>query len=362
MVIKPQLLIVGGGPAGLSAAVSAVRSGVKDILLLERNPNLGGQLIKQTHMFFGSQKQYASYRGFDISNILLKELKEYPDSITIKTQATVLGIYEDGMVSAQIDDDYVKILPQRIILATGANEKMVAFMGNDLPGVYGAGAVQTLMNVYGVKPANKVLMVGAGNIGLIVSYQLLQAGVDVAAVVTTTKVSGYQVHASKLARMGVPIMAGYTIKEAKGDEFVTSAVISKVDKNREFIEGTEIEMEVDAVCISTGLSPLVELLSQVGGQTKYVTELGGYVPLRNKEYRTTVPNIFVAGDITGIEEASSAMVEGSIAGMYCAKDLGYEMNNFDLIVKDLYDQLDDLRKGPHSTRLLEGIGKVIINE
>ena len=359
MVMKPEILIVGGGPAGLSAAISAAKSGVQDILVLERNPNLGGQLIKQTHMFFGSQKQYASYRGFDISDILLKEIGEYKGTVSLITEATVIGMYEDGMVTAQIGEEYVKIHPKRVILATGAYEKMLAFPGNDLPGVYGAGAVQTLMNVYGIEPAKKVLMVGAGNIGLIVSYQLLQAGVEVAAVVTTSRISGYHVHASKLARMGVPIMAGYTVKEAIGDEYVTGAVISKVDKSRNIIPGTETKLDVDAICISTGLSPLVELLGQLDAQMVYVPELGGHVPKRDEDYRTSIPYVFIAGDIAGIEEASSAMVEGSIAGYIAAKDIGYEASGYEEALEDLRGQLCDLRSGPHSKRILGGISKVL---
>src|SRR5690606_3786622 len=127
-------------------------------------------------------------------------------NIDIKLNATVLGIYEDGVVTLEEDDKYFKVKPKSIIVSTGASEKTLAFPNNDLPGIYGAGAVQTLMNVYGIKPGNKVLMVGSGNIGLIVSYQLTQAGVKVAGIVeASSNIGGYLVHASKIRRLGIPI-------------------------------------------------------------------------------------------------------------------------------------------------------------
>ena len=134
------------------------------------------------------------------------------------------------------EERYFKAKPKKVVVATGALEKLIPFLGNDLPGVYGAGAVQTLMNVYGVKPAKRVLMVGAGNIGLIVSYQLLQAGVDVVAIVEfAPKVGGYWVHAAKVRRLGVPIYLRHTVKRAIGESAVEGAVIQAVDERGAFV-------------------------------------------------------------------------------------------------------------------------------
>ena len=192
-MIHTDIAIVGGGPAGLRAAIMAAESGAK-VIVIDRNSQLGGQLIKQTHMFFGSQKQYASKRGIDIANILISELDKYKDNITVMLDSTVIGLYEDRVLTVDQGGKYLKIKPASIIIATGASEKFQAFPNNDLPGIYGAGAVQTLMNVYGVAPGESVFMVGAGNIGLIVSYQLMQAGVGVAAVVEAApRVGGYWV-------------------------------------------------------------------------------------------------------------------------------------------------------------------------
>lgn len=349
-----ELLIVGGGPAGLCAAIQAAEMGCP-VTLVERAENLGGQLIKQTHMFFGSEKQYASKRGFDIASMLLEKVKGF-EHITLLTNTTLLGIYEDGVVSAARGSRYFKMKPKAMVVATGASEKTLAFPNNDLPGIYGAGAVQTLMNEYGIQPGNRVVMVGAGNIGLIVSYQLMQAGVKVVAIVEAAqKIGGYLVHASKVRRMGVPIYTGYTVKEALGAECFEGAIIWRLDDAWQGIPGTEIQLEADTMCLAVGLSPLSELLWQAGCQMKYVPQLGGYVPYRDGKLQTSIPGIFVAGDVSGVEEASSAMVEGYLAGSHAAHYLGYQHPQEATLIKDLEAQLDSLRHGPVGEKIRQGI-------
>lgn len=354
-----EILVVGGGPAGLCAAINAAEEGAK-VLVLERNDELGGQLIKQTHMFFGSEKQHASVRGVDIATILFDKIDEL-ENIEIYKNATVLAIYDDGVVTAEIDGKYTKIRADRTIVSTGASEKTLAFPNNDLPGIYGAGAVQTLMNVHGVKPGDNVLMVGAGNIGLIVSYQLMQAGVNVKGILDAAPtIGGYLVHASKVRRMGVPIYTGYTVKEAYGEDYLEKATIVKLDENWQQIEGTEEDFEVDVLCISVGLSPLGELLWQAGCEMKYVGMLGGFVPVRTENLETTVEGIFVAGDVCGVEEATSAMVEGYLAGLSAAESLGYEITDFEERREDYLQQLESLRSGHVGDKIRAGLEQVTI--
>lgn len=356
-----EILIIGGGPAGMSAAISAAEAGAK-VLLIERDRSLGGQLIKQTHMFFGSEKQHASKRGIDITNILIDKVKSF-ENIVIKLNTTVLGIYEDGIVTLEENDRYIKVKPESIIVSAGASEKTLAFPNNDLPGIYGAGAVQTLMNVYGIKPGNKVLMVGSGNIGLIVSYQLMQAGVKVVGIVEASPhIGGYLVHASKIRRLGIPIYTQHTIKEAHGVDYLVGTTICKLDNNWTQIPGTEIKFEVDVMCISVGLSPLSELLWQAGCQMKYVNELGGFIPLRSENLETTVDGIFVAGDIGGIEEASSAMVEGYLAGISASFSLGYESEAMEEKRVDYLKQLNELRSGPTGAKVRKGLSELLIDK
>ncbi|MGV8146743.1 MAG: NAD(P)/FAD-dependent oxidoreductase [Alkaliphilus sp.] len=353
-----EMLIIGAGPAGLCAAISAVSSGAK-VLLVDRNDTLGGQLIKQTHMFFGSEKQYAATRGIDITKILIDEIDRYKENIIIYNNTTVLGMYEDGVVTLVRDGKYIKLKPKAVIIATGASEKVLAFPNNDLPGIYGAGAVQTLMNVYGVKPGNRVLMAGAGNIGLIVSYQLMQAGVKVEAIIDAApEIGGYLVHASKIRRLGVPIYTKHIVKEAKGSDYLEKAVICEVDEKWQEIQGTEKEIDIDVMCISVGLTPLTELLMQKECEVKYVPELGGLVPVRNENYETSIDNIFVAGDVSGVEEASAAMVEGYLAGLCASDKIGRRHKNF-VELKDGYmEQLHSLRSGPESEKIRDGIAKI----
>lgn len=355
-----DIVVVGGGPAGLSAAINAASCGAK-VIVIDRNSRLGGQLVKQTHMFFGSQKQYASERGIDIADILTKELLKYQDNVEIMKDAIVIGLYDDGILTVEKDGKYLKIKPESIIVTTGASEKFLAFPNNDLPGIYGAGAVQTLMNVYGVAPGNSVVMVGAGNIGLIVSYQLMQAGISVKAIIDAApRIGGYLVHASKIRRMGVPIMTSCSVKYAHGKDKLEKVTVWKLDENWKPIPGSETDIDADVMCISVGLSPLGELLWQIGCDMKFIPELGGHVPSRNEELQTSIKGIYVAGDVAGIEEASSAMVEGRLAGLCAAKDLGYAPSDFEALKKDYMDQLNSLRSGPVGEKIRKGLNQLVV--
>ncbi|GAI81452.1 unnamed protein product [marine sediment metagenome] len=219
------------------------------------------------------------------------------------------------------------------------------------------------MNLYGVVPGNNILMIGAGNIGLIVSYQLLQAGIKVEAVVEALpRIGGYLVHASKIRRLGIPIYTSHTLKEVHGTDFVEKALISEINQNYEFIPGTEKEFEVDTICLAVGLSPLSDLLWQAGCQMKYVPELCGYVALRDNNMKTTIDKIYIAGDVAGIEEASSAMLEGQIAGLNSAVSLGFKCDNYEEQDKKLKAELKELRDNPLSEEIKIGIEKVLIKK
>lgn len=359
MFYECDIAIIGGGPAGLMAALTAAKAGAR-ILLLERDGHLGGQLVKQTHKFFGSEKQHASLRGIEIAKLLEGDLNALGPSARIWTGATALGLYEDGILTVEHQGAYKKVRPKRIIAATGASEKFLTFPNNDLPGIYGAGAVQTMMNVQGVKPGHRVLMIGAGNIGLIVSYQLLQAGVQVAAIVEGLPViGGYAVHASKIRRAGVPILTSHTLIRADGDQSVQSAVIAQVDSSWTPVAGTERQLDCDVICIAVGLSPLAELLWMAGCDMRYVKELGGYVPLRDSRLETTVPGLYIAGDLTGIEEASAAMVEGHLAGLEAAASLGCMTDLYEAEKDDCLGQLQALRSGPAGEKIRAGLSQVL---
>ncbi len=353
-----EAVIIGAGPAGLKAAKILCEAGAK-VTIIDRNKDLGGQLTKQTHKFFGSEKQYASTRGIEILEILLNDLLKYGTQCEILNETSVVGLYQDKVLACVKDDKYFKIKAQSIIIATGASEKSIPFENNDLPGVYAAGAVQTLMNQYGVKPGDKVLMVGSGNIGLIVSYQLLQAGVKVVKLVEAAPaISGYLVHASKIQRLGVPIDTQTSIKRAIGKDHVEKVELWELDAAWQGIPGTEETIDVDTVCMSVGLAPLTELLMQVGADVVYVRELGGNVPKIDHRYQTTIKGVYACGDVCGIEEASSAMVEGSLSGIFAAEDLGYKVEDGKRRTKALKEELKFLRNGPHAAKIRAGYHKL----
>ena len=202
-------------------------------------------------------------------------------------------------------------------------------------------------------------MVGAGNIGLIVSYQLIQAGVEVAAIIDAApKIGGYLVHAAKIRRLGVPILTRHTIVRAHGTDCVAGATIAALDEKWNILPGTEQFMDVDVICIAVGLSALTELLGQAGVQLAFIPQLGGYVPARDENMMTTRAGFFVAGDVAGIEEASAAMVEGSLAGLSAARWLGLDVPDADNQEKDLRAQLHALRSGPEGAGVRAGLARI----
>jgi len=353
-----ELSVIGAGPAGSSAALEAASYGVK-VALIDRESCPGGQLVKQTHKFFGWYEREAGTRGIIIAQELARQVEKEPN-ISFLGSREALGYYSDEMLLLEGPGGIERLKCQRLVVATGASEKMLLFPGNDLPGVYGAGAVQTLMNVHGVRPGKSVLMIGSGNIGLIVSYQLMQAKVNVAAIVEALpEIGGYAVHASKVRRLGIPILTRHSIKEARGKDQVDGAVIWELDENWNGIPGTEQELDVDVICLATGLTPLGELLWQAGAEMVYIPELGGFVPIYDENMETTSSGVFVAGDACGVEEASTAMTEGRLAGLSAAWSLGKVPEEEFLEKKRGFQrELQELRGGPTGEKILRGLARM----
>ena len=213
----------------------------------------------------------------------------------------------------------------------------------------GAGAAQNMMHVNRVLPGSRALVVGSGNVGLIVAYQLAQAGIKVAGVIDVLpEPAGYQVHAGKVRRLGIPIMTSHTIVEAKGDPAVECAVVSKVDENGKVIKGTRMELPVDLICLAAGLRPFDELCWAAGLGMKYVRDLGGFVPLHGEALETTFQGVYVAGDVSGIEEANTAMEEGRLVGVVVAEKLGHIKKQDTAVLKnEIKNSLRDLRVGKY---------------
>ncbi len=357
--VDTDLLVIGGGPAGLSAAITAANLGI-DVFIVDENPRPGGQLIKQTHKFFGSKYSYAGVRGTEIAKILLGNLRKANAKWIVN--ASVIGYYENKkhlLAVVQNNRKLIEVSADKIVVSTGARENLLLFPNNDLPGIYGAGGVQTLMNVYGIKPGNDALIVGAGNVGLIVGYQLIQAGVNVKMLVEAMpKIGGYVVHAAKLRRLGVPILTQHTIEAAKGKDHVEGATIVELDEKWQPIEGTEEYVNVDLICLAVGLTPSSEILFQAGCKWEYVPELGGLVAIHNEDLETTLNGMYVAGDVSGIEEANTALMEGRIAGANVAVALGKDRSKAKKIKEESLRHLKALRASPFSERISKGKEKV----
>ncbi|QHQ60945.1 FAD-dependent oxidoreductase [Anaerocolumna sedimenticola] len=348
-----DLIIIGAGPAGLSAAIEAAKRGLK-VIVFDENAKPGGQLFKQIHKFFGSKEHKAKIRGFKIGDDLLKEANDC--GVRVELNAIVIGLYLDKEVTVKIGDEIIHYKGDSIIVATGASENMVTFDGWTLPGVIGAGAAQTMMNLHSIKPGNRVLMLGTGNVGLVVSFQLMQAGCEVVALVDAAlKVGGYGVHAAKVARCSVPFYLSHTIIKAEGEECVTGVTIGEIDNSWRTIPGSEKHFEVDTICLAVGLSPMSQLLGMSGCKMKETP--GGFVPECDETGATSIPGIYAAGDVSGIEEASSAMIEGRIAGISAAEYLGF------ITKEELQNNLTELEKALKSLRegmfAPENRGKII---
>lgn len=342
-----DLIIIGAGPSGLSAAIEAAKRKM-NVVVFDENARPGGQLFKQIHKFFGSKEHKAKIRGFVIGEQLLKEATDL--GVDVELDSTVMGIYPNREIVVRQGDHVNHFKGDSIIVATGAAENMVTFDGWTLPGVIGAGAAQTMMNLHGIKPGNKILMLGSGNVGLVVSYQLLQAGCEVVALVDAApRVGGYGVHASKVARTGVPFYLSHTIVKADGTDYVTGVTIAEVDSKFQFIPGTEKHFDVDTICLAVGLSPMSQLLKMAGCEMD--NSGPAEVPVIDESGATSVPGIYAVGDVAGIEEASSAMIEGRMAGIKVAEYLGFEEaekgdKEFDKNVA----ALDGLRQGMFAPR------------
>ena len=285
---KTQVLIIGGGPAGMSAAIELGKMGVNCIICDDKQ-ELGGKLGLQTHNFFGSIRDcYAGSRGMDIGHNLEAQVEENKN-LKIWINSPVVGVFSDGLVGVVKNGKYVLVKPERLLITTGAREKTLAFPGCDLPGVYGAGAFQTLVNRDLIKPTDKLFIVGGGNVGLIEALP---------------EVGGYKVHLDKIKRLGVPVYTSHTVLRAEGKEHLEKVVISKIDDKFRPIAGTEAVFEADTLLIAVGLTSVDELKKRA---EKFGLKTYG------------------AGDAAVIAEASAAMISGRMTARKILIDMGFEV-------------------------------------
>jgi sarcosine oxidase subunit alpha len=321
---RTQVLMLGGGPAGLCAAIELGRVGV-EVLVVDDKPELGGKLTLQTHQFFGSVADcWAGTRGIDIGHLLAREVAKLP-TVRVWLDSTAVGIFSDGKVGVVSPTGYRLVTFDTLLVAMGAREKSLSFAGCDLPGVYGAGAFQTLVNRDQVRACSRLFVVGGGNVGLIAAYHALQAGIDVVGLVEALpEVGGYKVHADKIKRLGVPVWTSHTVVRAEGDGRVERVTIAEVDDRFRPVAGTERTFEVDTLLIAVGLNPCDELLVKA---------------------RDVGIKVHAAGDTAEIAEASAAIFSGRITGRQIANEMGIPVE-----IPDHWPPLADLlRSRPGKT-------------
>jgi len=320
-----ECLIIGGGPAGLTAAIELGRAGVRTLVVDDKH-RLGGKLVLQTHKFFGSiDACYAGTRGIDIATRLERDVRLF-ENVRVWLNSTALSVFSDRRVGILREGRYCIVRPEMLLVAAGAREKSLVFKGNTLPGVYGAGAFQTLVNRDLVRPTSRLFIVGGGNVGLIAGYHALQAGIQVVGLCEALpECGGYKVHKDKLVRMGVPIYASHTVLSANGTEEVASVTIAKIDKVWKAVPGTEQTFQCDTVLVAVGLEPVDEFVAKA------------------KEFGLPV---FAAGDSEEIAEASAAMFTGRIRGLELARALGRDVGD---VPPEWHRTADVLKSRPGAT-------------
>jgi len=298
--IETDVLVIGAGPAGMAAADEIGRAGL-GVLLVDDKDRPGGKLVLQTHKFFGSVSDcHAGTRGVRIAEMLAGSLAAHP-TVDLWLSSTVLAVFSDGVVGIQRPDGYAMVRPRRLLVTAGAREKSLPFPGCTLPGVYGAGAFQTLVNRDLIRCSSRIFVLGGGNVGLIGAYHALQAGMTVVGIAEgAARCGGYKVHADKIRRMGVPIYTRHSVISAHGGEKLEAVTLCAVDPAFRSIPGTERSFAVDTLLVAVGLNPVNEFHTRA-------VEFG--------------MDSRLAGDAEEIAEASAAMFSGRIRGREIACEL-----------------------------------------
>ncbi|WP_026583607.1 NAD(P)/FAD-dependent oxidoreductase [Bacillus sp. J33] len=310
--METDVLIIGGGPAGLAAAIEPASRGL-NVTIVDESSSLGGQLCQQTQLIRPLPSIYQPMRGFELANALTEQLKEFPAGILLNHR--VIGLYADGSAGISDEEKVYPVKAKKIIAATGAAEKAVAFPKWTLPGVMTIGAAQTLINRDFVMPGKEAVIAGSSDFALDVACQLLAVGVEVKGIVEKNPpaASRNREKADVLKEQGIPFYFNSFIKEARGN-----GQVEEVD-----IEGTgkTVTIRADVICIDGGRSPILDMFYQLGCSFGYQEELGGWVPQYNRQFKTDRKDVFLAGNSGGISDQGALLLTGMIAGISVCEEL-----------------------------------------
>jgi NADPH-dependent 2,4-dienoyl-CoA reductase/sulfur reductase-like enzyme len=352
VTLEPEVLVLGGGPAGLSAAAAAAEAGAAVVLVDER-AKLGGQFYKQPAAVADVSALDRQYRDG-------RELIARAEAAGVEVLSGVQVWAATGASEVLAFDDAhaYALRPQRLVLATGAYERGVPMPGWTLPGFMTTGAAQTLLRAYGVLPGRRVLLSGNGPLNIQVAAELARAGAEVVAVCELSTLrrpaaaAAMALAAPSLMLQGlrmsamVPLLRGHSVIRAEGDgavELATVAPIGRVGKERTF--------EVDAVCVGYGFLPSNEVARTLGLEHRFDEELGQLAAVVDERGRSSLEGVWVVGDGAGTGGAPHARAIGFLAGLDAARSLGRE-------VAESQEERSARRRRARSHRFQEGLNRL----
>lgn len=316
---KKQLVIIGGGPAGLAAAIAAKKSGIDDLLIIERDDKLGGILNQCIHTGFGLHTFQEELTGPEYAQRFIDEAKAL--SIPYVLDSMVIDIDSHKRVTFVNKEGVQTLACKAVILAMGCRERAKGALnipGSRPAGIYSAGTAQKLVNIYGYLPGKDVVILGSGDIGLIMARRMKLEGANVHIVAELMPYSGGLKRniVQCLDDFSIPLALSHTVVDIKGKKRVESITLMQVDKHRQPIPGTEQEIKCDTLLLSCGLIPENELSKKADIKMNPVTN----GPLVNESFETNIPGIFACGNVLHVHDlVDFVSQEAEAAGIRAAR-------------------------------------------